>query len=245
MSAKALGAMVKGMGESCFDDLLPWLMETLASEQSSVDRSGAAQGLAEVMAGLGVEKLDKLMPDVVQTASKVDIASHVRDGYIMMFIYLPLTFGDRFTPYVGPIIPCILKVWSTLHSPSLQSLSLSGCEYLSSVSPLLCFQALADENEYVRDTALRAGQRIISMYAETAIALLLPELEQGLFDDLWRIRSGIYPYIHRLYILCQYVRVLPGSDNVSEPPCCLWFTGLAPCSCWETYCSTFQESQAR
>nr|XP_020454851.1 eIF-2-alpha kinase activator GCN1 isoform X2 [Monopterus albus] len=157
VSAKALGAMVKGMGESCFDDLLPWLMETLASEQSSVDRSGAAQGLAEVMAGLGVEKLEKLMPDVVQTASKVDIASHVRDGYIMMFIYLPLTFGDRFTPYVGPIIPCILK-------------------------------ALADENEYVRDTALRAGQRIISMYAETAIALLLPELEQGLFDDLWRIR---------------------------------------------------------
>ncbi|XP_062399503.1 stalled ribosome sensor GCN1 [Sardina pilchardus] len=157
VSAKALGAMVKGMGESCFDDLLPWLMETLASEQSSVDRSGAAQGLAEVIAGLGVEKLDKLMPDVVQTASKVDIASHVRDGYIMMFIYLPLTFGDKFTPYVGPIIPCILK-------------------------------ALADENEYVRDTALRAGQRIISMYAETAIALLLPELEQGLFDDLWRIR---------------------------------------------------------
>ncbi|XP_071778358.1 stalled ribosome sensor GCN1 [Centroberyx gerrardi] len=157
VSAKALGAMVKGMGESCYDDLLPWLMETLASEQSSVDRSGAAQGLAEVMAGLGVEKLDKLMPDVVQTASKIDIASHVRDGYIMMFIYLPLTFGDKFTPYVGPIIPCILK-------------------------------ALADENEYVRDTALRAGQRIISMYAETAIALLLPELEQGLFDDLWRIR---------------------------------------------------------
>ncbi|TTP43320.1 eIF-2-alpha kinase activator GCN1 [Bagarius yarrelli] len=157
VSAKALGAMVKGMGESCFDDLLPWLMETLASEQSSVDRSGAAQGLAEVMAGLGVEKLDKLMPDIVQTASKMDIASHVRDGYIMMFIYLPLTFGERFTPYVGPIIPCILK-------------------------------ALADENEYVRDTALRGGQRIISMYAETAIALLLPELEQGLFDDLWRIR---------------------------------------------------------
>lgn len=70
-------------------------------------------GLAEVMAGLGVEKLDKLMPDVVQTASKVDIASHVRDGYIMMFIYLPLTFGDKFTPYVGPIIPCILKVNAT------------------------------------------------------------------------------------------------------------------------------------
>uniref|UniRef100_A0A8C7B6M8 GCN1 activator of EIF2AK4 n=1 Tax=Neovison vison TaxID=452646 RepID=A0A8C7B6M8_NEOVI len=157
VSAKALGAMVKGMGESCFEDLLPWLMETLTYEQSSVDRSGAAQGLAEVMAGLGVEKLEKLMPEIVATASKVDIAPHVRDGYIMMFNYLPITFGDKFTPYVGPIIPCVLK-------------------------------ALADENEFVRDTALRAGQRVISMYAETAIALLLPQLEQGLFDDLWRIR---------------------------------------------------------
>lgn len=52
MSAKALGAMVKGMGESCFEDLLPWLMETLTYEQSSVDRSGAAQGKAST--GLGV-----------------------------------------------------------------------------------------------------------------------------------------------------------------------------------------------
>lgn len=44
MAAKALGAMVKGTGESCFQDLCPWLMDTLASDYSSVDRSGAAQG---------------------------------------------------------------------------------------------------------------------------------------------------------------------------------------------------------
>ena len=40
----------------------------------------------------------------------------------------------------------------------------------------------------MRDTALKAGQRIINSYAETAISLFVPELERGLFDDNWRIR---------------------------------------------------------
>ncbi|KAG8189603.1 hypothetical protein JTE90_018959 [Oedothorax gibbosus] len=157
VSARALGAMVKGMGESSFDDLLPWLMQTLTSESSSVDRSGAAQGLSEVIGGLGVEKLKSFMPEIIITAERMDIAPHVKDGYIMMFIYLPMVFKKDFTLYIGQIITPILK-------------------------------ALADENEYVRDTALRAGQRIVNMYADTAITLLLPELERGLFDDNWRIR---------------------------------------------------------
>ena len=47
VSARALGAMVKGMGSNKFDELMNWLMETLKSEGSSVDRSGAAQGKRE------------------------------------------------------------------------------------------------------------------------------------------------------------------------------------------------------
>ena len=57
------------------------------------------------------------------------------------------------------------------------------------VQPIL--RALADENEFVRETALKAGQRIVNLYAETAIQMLLPNLEQGLFDDNWRIRCDI------------------------------------------------------
>ena len=122
-----------------------------------MDRSGAAQGLSEVVGGLGSDKLHKLMPEIIATAERLDIAPHVKDGYITMFIYLPVVFQNEFTPYISQIIPSILK-------------------------------ALADENEYVRDTALRAGQRIVNMYADTAIMLLLPELENGLFDENWRIR---------------------------------------------------------
>lgn len=55
-------------------------------------------------------KLHSLMPDIIQTAGRSDIAPNVRDGYIMMYIYLPGVFGEDFVRYVGPIIPSILQV---------------------------------------------------------------------------------------------------------------------------------------
>ncbi|KAK6638077.1 hypothetical protein RUM44_008502 [Polyplax serrata] len=185
VSARALGAMVRGMGEASFEDLLPWLMQTLTSESSSVDRSGAAQGLSEVVGGLGVEKLHKLMPDIIATAERTDIAPHVKDGYIMMFIYMPVVFTTEFTPYIGQIINPILK-------------------------------ALADENEYVRDTALKAGQRIVTLYADTAIMLLLPELESGLFDDNWRIRYSSVQLLGDLLYLISGVSGKMSTETADE-----------------------------
>ncbi|CAH1119168.1 unnamed protein product [Phaedon cochleariae] len=185
VSARALGAMVRGMGESSFEDLLPWLMSTLTSETSSVDRSGAAQGLSEVVGGLGVQKLHKLMPEIISTAERTDIAAHVKDGYIMMFIYMPVVFTNEFTPYIGQIIVPILK-------------------------------ALADENEYVRDTALKAGQRIVTLYAESAIQLLLPELEKGLFDENWRIRYSSVQLLGDLLYRISGVTGKMSTETASE-----------------------------
>ena len=73
-------------------------------------RSGAAQGLSEVIGALGVTKLKHYIEEIIQTASRSDIPPHVRDGYIMMFIYLPMVFEDEFTQFIGPILPTILKV---------------------------------------------------------------------------------------------------------------------------------------
>lgn len=160
MAARALGAMVRGMGESDFNEMLmPWLMKTLTSEQSNVDRSGAAQGLAEVIGGLGPSKLESMMPHVMEMTESTQVQPHVRDGYLMMYIYLPAVFGEDFAPFVGPIVPSILR-------------------------------ALADETEFVRETALKAGERVVSMFADKAIELLLPELERGMFDENWRIRQS-------------------------------------------------------
>lgn len=68
------------------------------------------EGLSEVIAGIGIDKLNVLLPDIIKTAETPDIPPHVRDGYIMMFIYLPGTFGDLLTPFIGQLISPILLV---------------------------------------------------------------------------------------------------------------------------------------
>ncbi|RDD44813.1 eIF-2-alpha kinase activator GCN1 [Trichoplax sp. H2] len=109
VSSKALGVLVKGMGEQPFQDLLPWLLDKLVTDTSTVDRSGAAQGLSEVVYGLGLERLEKLLPDIIATTQRRDVPPNVRDGYLMLFIYLPMTFKDDFSPFIGSIIPSVLQ----------------------------------------------------------------------------------------------------------------------------------------
>ncbi|KAJ3394121.1 translational activator of GCN4 [Entophlyctis sp. JEL0112] len=157
IAAQALGSMFAKLGEENFPDLIPELLVTLKSETSAVDRAGAAQGLAEVLHGAGVGKLEPLMPDIINNA--MSPRTYVREGFITLLIFLPATFGDSFQPYIGAIIPPILR-------------------------------GLADETDTVRETAMKAGRVVVRNYATTAVDLLLPELETGLFDENWRIRQS-------------------------------------------------------
>ncbi|KAI0644913.1 ARM repeat-containing protein [Trametes meyenii] len=106
-AAKALGTLVERLGEKHFPDLVPGLLRTLKTDTSGVDRQGAAQGLSEVLAGLGMERMEGLLPDVIANAQSP--RSTVREGFMSLLVFLPATFGARFQPHLPKIIPPILS----------------------------------------------------------------------------------------------------------------------------------------
>lgn len=154
-AARALGAMVEKLGEEQFPDLIDRLLGTLSDDTKSGDRLGSAQALAEVISGLGLSKLEEMLPTILAGVSS--FRSYVREGYMPLLLFIPVCFGPQFAPYINQIIQPILA-------------------------------GLADNDENIRDTALKAGKLIVKNYATKAIDLLLPELERGMFDENERIR---------------------------------------------------------
>lgn len=106
-AARALGALVRGLGHEHVDAMMPWLLATLSSEASSVERSGAALGLAEVVAVLGPDHLAALIPGVV--AGCRDRSPAVRDGNLTLLVHLPVTCKRDFEPHLETALPCVLE----------------------------------------------------------------------------------------------------------------------------------------
>ena len=106
IAAKALASMLQGMGEQHFTDLVPWLQQSLQSEASTAERSGAAQGLAEVLAVLSPAHTEQLLPDVL--AGCRSTRSSVREGYLQLMRFVPSTLGAAFEQHLPAVLPCIL-----------------------------------------------------------------------------------------------------------------------------------------
>jgi len=51
-----------------------------------------------------------MIPNFINYIENEANAPHVRDGYLMMFIYLPAIFKEQFSGFISQVLPCILKV---------------------------------------------------------------------------------------------------------------------------------------
>jgi len=107
-AARALGSLLRGVGESggLLGDLLPWLMDSLHAGSSSVERSGAAQGLAEVLAVLGPKHAEALLPSVLAGCRSKSPAA--REGSLALFRFLPTAMPDAFRSHLDQALPAVL-----------------------------------------------------------------------------------------------------------------------------------------
>lgn len=182
MAARALGTLVERLGEEKFPGLISKLLQSLKDTSRPADRMGSAQALSEVIRGLGIPKLEELLPQILSETRSPD--SYVREGYLPMLLFLPACFGAQFAPYLSRTIPSILN-------------------------------GLADPDDDIRDTALKAGRLIVARYANKAVDLLLPELEKGMSDDNSRIRLSSVELTGDLLFK---ISGISGNQALSEDP---------------------------
>ncbi|KAF0720449.1 Aste57867_293 [Aphanomyces stellatus] len=107
VASKALGMLVKGLGQTHFPNLVPSLLNAMKSDSSSVERSGSAQGLCEVLVALGLEPLDGYLRDEIFPIARHPKPS-VREGVLWVVAFLPPALGKLFAKYLTKVLPMVV-----------------------------------------------------------------------------------------------------------------------------------------
>jgi HEAT repeat protein len=108
VAAQSLGELVRGLGEIEFPDLLDWLIATLKSETTTVERSGGAQGLSEVLVALGPEKLENVLMNELLPLEEASEAA-IREGMMWTLAFLPPVMGAHFADILEVCLPVVLR----------------------------------------------------------------------------------------------------------------------------------------
>jgi HEAT repeat protein len=107
-SAQALGSLTRSLGEVILLELRPWLIERLRDERcSSAERSGAAQGLTEVLIAAGSAMVEGTMRTEIIPLRSHPSAS-TREGVLWMLTFLPPSMGQGFTPLIDVSLPALI-----------------------------------------------------------------------------------------------------------------------------------------
>lgn len=165
---KVLGILVRTVGEktpmmaSLADRLLDIVGSTVAT---SVDRAGAAQALAEIMAARGPTNCGPLISRTIMPALS-NPRSGVREGFVMLVGFLPPAFDAYNTLAEFYMVGDMRKLIGS-------SLGL-----------------LADDSEAVREAANKACHTVIASVARIDHVAIFDLLMDNLSDSRWRCRLG-------------------------------------------------------
>ncbi|KAJ3223816.1 translational activator of GCN4 [Clydaea vesicula] len=175
--------------------LLPGLKDVLVDPVPEA-RATAAKALGSMVERMGEDSFPGLVAELLATlksdTSGVDrsgasqglseiLSGLGKDRLEGLLPEIILNAGSQKT-YVREGFMTLLIYLPATHGASFQP-------YLVQIIPPI-LRGLADEYETVRDSALKAAQMVVKNYSTSSIDLLLPELENGLNNENWRIRAS-------------------------------------------------------
>ncbi|KAG7585725.1 Armadillo-type fold [Arabidopsis thaliana x Arabidopsis arenosa] len=162
-------------------------------------RSGAAQGLSEVIAALGTDYFENILPDLIRHCSHQKAS--VRDGYLTLFKFLPRSLGAQFEKYLQLVLPAILNDLAH-ENESVRDAALGAghvlVEHHATTSlPLLrpvVEDGIFNANWRIRQSfvellgdllfklARRSLGELVRKLGERVLPLIIPKLSKGLTD---------------------------------------------------------------
>nr|TKS17861.1 translational activator GCN1 [Populus alba] len=172
-AARAIGSLIRGMGEENFPDLVPWMFDSLKTDNSNVERSGAAQGLSEVLSALGTGYFEHVLPDIIRNCSHQKAS--MRDGYLTLFKYLPRSLGVQFQNYLQQVLPATLDGLAD-ENESVRDAALGAdhvlVEHYATMSLPLLFPAVEDgifnDNWCIRQSSVELLRDLLFKVAGTS-----------------------------------------------------------------------------
>jgi hypothetical protein len=108
-AAKAIGSLTRGLGEDKMPDLRQWLLDTLCGDLGSVERSGAAQGLAELIMASGTEMVEEVMlGELLPLLTSHHPSVNTREGILWLMTFLPSGMGQAYSSLISPSLPALI-----------------------------------------------------------------------------------------------------------------------------------------
>jgi len=175
-AAKAVASLVGTLGETRFPHLIDKFLAKLADPGIiASERSGSAKGLAEVIAKLGVKRLDKIMPVLVSGFHSDN--AQIRDGHAQLLIHLPRSLGAEFQNNIPSILPLLLLVLADTHE-IVRSTALTAGQAMVTLYGTKCLHILLPP---LKEGLLGANPRVressLHLISELLIRVAVPKAE--------------------------------------------------------------------
>ncbi len=106
-ASKALGSLSKGLGLENSDETMSWLHSVLHQKTlHSSERTGAAQGFAEVISVHGIKFFEDTIKIVVNKSQ--DPIPYIRESYRSVMVFLATCY-DQFVKYLPKLLPIMIQ----------------------------------------------------------------------------------------------------------------------------------------